>query len=463
MIFFRRISLAFLVVAAAAAIAWPWCDSSRSATPPDRQEVIFWHFWGGADRDVVESVARRFNEQQAKYWVRAVAVPGNNLDAKLFLSVAGGNPPDLVNQDDPVLADWYDRGVLQTVEEFAGSTAADELRTFLLPAARRLVLVDDRWVAVPNGLDVRALFYNASLLEQRGWEPPRTLAEFNRLIWALSPTGDTNRDWFAFLPDPRRIWAWGYVFGGNFVDGASGRTTIDDPPIVAATEWMQEFSRAYGPDSIARFRQADQSLPGKTFPLLPIGDEAEIGRYAFVLDGQWRVRDIEAFAAARRSRGKLPPRFAVCPLPPPETGRHQSGWVNGNFFIVPRGAKNPAGAWAFIRFWIGLSDPAEAARTCVEGGWIPVSSAVFESPTFRQSLREHPLMAAFVDLAGSDQLFPYPRTRGAMYFRRSVEAAAARAISHPELPAREILREAQEQIQRQLDRIHQNARKLDAR
>ena len=94
-------------------------SSSGSNVPVGREEVVYWHFWGGEDRDVVDDVVARFNQSQDEYFVRAVAMPGNNLHAKLFLSVAGGDPPDLVNQDDPVIPDWAARGVIQSLDQVA--------------------------------------------------------------------------------------------------------------------------------------------------------------------------------------------------------------------------------------------------------------------------------------------------------------------------------------------------------
>ena len=62
-----------------------WCHAQKlPQIPADRSEVVFWHFWGGEDRDLVEDVVRQFNESQNEFYVRAVAMPGNNLQAKLF-------------------------------------------------------------------------------------------------------------------------------------------------------------------------------------------------------------------------------------------------------------------------------------------------------------------------------------------------------------------------------------------
>ena len=60
------------------------------------------------------------------------------------------------------------------------------------------------------------------------------------------------------------------------------------------------------------------------------------------------------------------------PLPPPAGGVANAGWVNGNFFVVPRGGRSPSGAWQFMKFWSGVDGhAADAARACAAGGWIP--------------------------------------------------------------------------------------------
>ena len=288
----RQFVVLGLAVFALGVLALPLFRPRASAVPAGRSQVAFWHFWGGADRDVVEEVVRGFNASQSKYWVRAIAVPGNNFDAKLFLSIAGGAPPDLVNQDDPVIADWYGRGAVQAIEDVLSPLQAAELRAYLLPAARRLAEVDGRLVAVPNGLDLRMLYFNQSELERRGLTVPRTLEQFDAVVDAITPPGSDLQtvSTVAFLPDARRLWTWGYVFGGSFYDEATGRVTLETPPIVAALTWMIDRCRGFGPDGLAAFRRGDQSLPGKTFPLLPTDDAATVGRYVFVLDGQWRVR-----------------------------------------------------------------------------------------------------------------------------------------------------------------------------
>ncbi|MEM8864732.1 MAG: extracellular solute-binding protein, partial [Planctomycetota bacterium] len=262
-------------------------ESPRQETNP--QEVVFWHFWGGRDRPVVDEIVERFNASQPRYCVRAVAMPGNNLDLKLFLSIAGGDPPDVVNQDDPIVADWAARGALTPLDKLAPPAEIAELQAWLYPAARALATYEDRLWALPNGLDIRALYYNQTWLEELGLAAPQTLNDLDRLAEIVSPADGKPLERVGYLPDPRRLWAWAAVFGGRFYDPEATAIvnviTADSPANLAALRWMASYSRRYGAERVASFRTGDQALTGSTFPLL--GER----RYAAIMDGQWRVRD----------------------------------------------------------------------------------------------------------------------------------------------------------------------------
>ena len=421
----RRIPTILFLLFALAIAVWGTTISLTSETPEDREEVVFWHFWSGPDGAIVDDVVRRFNESQSNYFVRAVSMPGNNFDMKLFLAITGGDPPDLINQDDPIVADWAFRGALYSMEEIAPSEEVERLREWLLPSARSLGEYDGKLYAVCNGLDIRALYFNQDLVESALQSPaPKSLESYHQLdqiARACTKYTDGELTQIGYLPDPRRLWAWGPAFGGDFYDEATSEITTDDPRILNALEWMVSYRRELGANNVATYRQNDQSLPNKMFPLL-----AE--RYAIIVDGQWRVRDIEAAQQQSRERGQQPTRYGVWPLPHDPQQNGKAGWVNGNVFLVPRHAENASGAWEFIKFWTGMDGhQSQAATTCMAGGWIPVSQQVSESPEFQQYLQDHPLFARFVEFSQTEQV-PTPIIPAAARYYREVNNLVQRAM-----------------------------------
>lgn len=420
-------------------------SGSRAIDDTHRQTVVFWHFWGGDERAVVDQLVARFNRSQTGYLVRATAMPGNNLDLKLFLSVTGGDPPDVVNQDDPILADWAMRGALLPLAKVASRHEIEQLREWLFPAAWKLGTYQKELFGLCNGLDVRALYYNADLLEKFQLSPPQTIAELDTLARTIAPPDERHLTRLGFLPNPRNLWAWGIVFGGQFFDETEQRVTLDHPCVVQALEWMSGYGRRYGSAAVA-FRARDQSLPGKTFPLIA-------NRYAAVVDGQWRTRDLRTAAQAAIARGEEPVRYGVVPLPPPPGGRSRAGWVNGNFFLVPRGAKCPQGAWEFMKFWSGFGGHEfEAARTCAAGGWIPVSQHVVDESPFQDFLRQQPIFQTFVNLAAAPDQIPRPNIPGAQRFDREVRQVAERAMfGGDEKPVAELLHQSSRILQHYLE------------
>ena len=400
------------------------------------QEVIFWHFWGGRDRPIVESIVSDFNESQDQYVVRAIAMPGSNLDLKFFLSVAGGDPPDLLNHDDPVVGDWAQRGVLTSIDELAPAEQLDKLKRWLFPAAQELGTYEGKLYALCNGLDIRALYCNKTLLTEHGLSEPCTIEDLDRIAATIAPAdGTIDRKRMGYLPDPRRIWAWGIVFGGEFANLQASENehiiTADDPQIVAALDWMAGYSRRYGVSEVVSFLSGERAVTGTNFPLL------DDRRYAVIMDGQWRVRDI---AAAQTESSD---EFSVVPLPVPPGGRKNAGWVNGNFFVVPQQAKQKAGAWEFMKFWSGFDGhEARAAKACAEGGWIPASQQVVSQPAYQEALKQWPLLRTFVELAASEHQRPIPSLPVSSIFKKEVISAAEEVLYRGADPLTELRKAA---------------------
>jgi len=126
--------------------------------------------------------------------------------------------------------------------------------------------------------------------------------------------------------------------------------------------------------------------------------------------------------------------------------------------MIPTGANNSEGAWEFTKFWIGYTRPAEAVRTCVDGGWIPVSDSVVSEPEFQEFLADDALFATFVELAASPNQFPIPMVPAGPRLKRSVESASYRIMNEPDADAFQILGSAEAEVQKALDQTRSRPR-----
>ncbi|MCH2113970.1 MAG: extracellular solute-binding protein [Pirellulales bacterium] len=428
------------------------CMDGLGGQPDRREEIVFWHFWGGRDRPIVSQIVEKFNASQDQYRVRAIAMPGSNLDLKFLLSVAGNDPPDLLNHDDPVVADWAHRGVLTPLADLASEEELDRLGTWLFPAASSLGTYDGRLYALCNGLDIRALYCNKTLLDEHGLALPKSIADLDTIAETIAPAGaDFAGEQMGYLPHPRRLWSWGIAFGGSFTSAdfqfkkndPRSIITADAPQIVSALTWMAGYSRRYGPSRVAEFRSGEQALTGAVFPLL------DQRRYAVVMDGQWRTRDIAAAEAIAVADGQSCDQFSVVPLPASPGGHEDAGWVNGNFFVVPSQARCKRGAWEFMKFWTGFDgSETHAATACAAGGWIPVSQRIVQEPAYQEALTRQPLLREFVRLARSPHQVPVPALPVASLYYQEVIRAAQEVMYRGAEPAAALKKAADNARQR---------------
>jgi len=145
---------------------------------------------------------------------------------------------------------------------------------------------------------------------------------------------------------------------------------------------------------VMRFNSGLKSSDGGNWPFIG-------GQIAITLDGEWRVRQLEQYAPNLDYR--------ISPLPPPKAGgKHLASWSNGGYLTIPAGAKQKAGAWAFIKFWSGLDHPEPAAKFQTWFGWLPGCPQIAAAPSYQAYLKRFPQYRTFVDLAASDNIETIP-------------------------------------------------------
>jgi multiple sugar transport system substrate-binding protein len=118
------------------------------------------------------------------------------------------------------------------------------------------------------------------------------------------------------------------------------------------------------------------------------------------VDGQWRVIQLKTFAPNLK--------YGTIPVPSPLNGKEMGGRSNGNFMVIPKGARNPKGAWEFTKYWAGFTNPEAAGKIATMGGWLPLFPSVVKTKSYQNYLKEYPQFKTFVNMLPSQNVQPLP-------------------------------------------------------
>jgi multiple sugar transport system substrate-binding protein len=387
-----RVRRALVVAVALAALLLFFRGESApgaaAAPRPGRIQVRFWHMWTAEWKTVVDRIVARFNDSQAKYEVVALSVPPAGADSKLLLAAVGGDPPDVMAQWQNVIPTWAKSGLLLPLDELMSEPDRQTFAREAYPVVKQLGTYRGRLYGLAIGVNAWACYYRLDHLRELGIEPaqlPTTLeglVELGRRLDRVDQQGNLTR--LGFLPQWFQMYA--PLFGGGFYDAERQELTLATPENLRALSYLSAERQRLGSDRVTRFDSAQNSGFGLEWPFVT-------GSVSITVDGQWRVEQLARYAPRLE--------YGVMPIPPPAGGKQLAGFANGNFMIVPRGAKQAAGAWQFIRFWSGLADASTAAELYTWGGWLPGLSSVADAPAFQQYLQKYPQFRAFVQLLPS--------------------------------------------------------------
>lgn len=153
-----------------------------SMAQDDVVTLTFWGDWGGDGAEQFIAMADAFNESQDG--IRVEYVVQEDMITKFLTASTSGNAPDIMFWDRWRTSLYAPRGVLMPINDFmeADGVSQDD---FYSEALRELSL-DGNIYGLPLTVDARALFYNKTLLEEAGLEPPTTWEELEEVATALA-------------------------------------------------------------------------------------------------------------------------------------------------------------------------------------------------------------------------------------------------------------------------------------
>lgn len=380
-------------------LAWAVIPSRRPSqafsAAPRRIPVYYWHMWSGEWQPVMDRVCAEFNASQTRYEVIPLLVPFGQGDQKFLLSVAGGDPPDVMAQWTPAIGAWAQAGILEPLDTRMN---AEERRCYLhdtFPVVHQNGWYRGRLYGMLINFDVYACYYRRDYFRAAGLNPDR----FPNTLEGLTADGarmnlsDSSGRLLRVGYLPTRLTNYAGSFGGGFGVDATGRVAIDTPQNLRALDFIVQAHRDLGFDRIIRFDAGLGADNGSNWPFIA-------GQMAVDLDGEWRVQQLAQYAPHLD--------YGVAALPPPAGGVGDATYSVASYLTIPAGARHPQGAWEFIKFWNGLDDPARGAKYRTWFGWLPHSQRMAEAPVYRAYLARYPRYRVFVKLAASPHVVTLP-------------------------------------------------------
>jgi len=310
-----------------------------------RVQIDYWEVWTNFEKEAMQSLVDEFNASQDRIYVNFLSV--SQMERKLMLATAGGNPPDIAGVRSADIALFAENGALTPLNAYAAQYGIEE-SDYLPVIWEQLNMHGFLW-ALPTTPGNTALHWNKKLFREAGLDPerpPRTIAEleaFNDQITRLDERGYIEV--MGHLPQEPGWWidGFGCWFGGQYWDGDS-KITADSEGNVEAMEWVATYPERFGRRPINAFQDMSGNFASPENPFFQ-------GRVAMVLQGPWMYNFIQKLAPEDFEWG-------VAPFPAASEEEYGVSITESNMLVIPRGAKHPDEAFEFIA-WLQRQENLE--------------------------------------------------------------------------------------------------------
>jgi ABC-type glycerol-3-phosphate transport system substrate-binding protein len=330
--------------------------------PKAGQKVVkYWHYFGaGLNADVHTKQIKDFLDKNPNYAIEATFVTttaGTQLSEKLLAAISGGDPPDAARFDRFIVTSWAARGFLT---DLSAKAQADKVtQDKFIKEGWLEATYKNKLYAVPFDTDLRGLYWNKKHFQEVGLDPnkpPTTIEELDAMAEKLYKKDGAKYSRIGFAPwvGQGSLYTWAWIFGGDMYDPQKDEITLDNPKVVKALEWMVSYAKKYDVNSIdsvtASFGANEQQ-------------EFVTGTASLISQGDWQVASYLKYMKPEQKDD-----WDVVPYPKAQGGPEKVTWGGGWSTVVPKGAKEVDGAWAFSKH---LGTDA-AAIYAIETTHIPV-------------------------------------------------------------------------------------------
>jgi multiple sugar transport system substrate-binding protein len=350
-------TLQIACVTVAAALLGTGCGRSDDASAADKApakissgkakgKLVMWSMGDKADKDL-ESLAKKFEQQNPDVKVQITAVPWDAAHEKLTTSIAGGNTPDMSLIGSTWMAE------MAAMNGFQATPASFKASAFF-PGQWDTTKYKDTSYGVPFTADTSVIYYRTDITTKARIKgaPADDWDGYLKDLKAIQATaGKQNpklrnatqlqvgfNSWLFWLP---MVWQQ----GGDIYDAEAEKFTFDSPAVTKALEYYSGIFK----DKLSPNDKTDARV------------NIQNGLIGTVQQGASTGGDLH------KNAPELDSKWQTMPLP---KGTQSAGLAGGSDLAVFKDAKNSDAAWKFVRF---LTEPKNLAAYAEAAGNLPAA------------------------------------------------------------------------------------------
>ncbi|SFP67039.1 ABC transporter substrate-binding protein [Salibacterium halotolerans] len=360
---------------------------SDSGSEGDTETITLGYYSSGSADEKMKDIISQFEEEHPDITIETQNSPYQQFFQKLDTQIAGGNAPDIWLSDGVFVQKYAERGAAKDLTEWV----QNDLQTDQYYGLEFNQGPEGKYWAVPQGIQIGALFYNKDMFDKAGVEYPDDSWTWEDLKEAgeqltIDMNGNTAEN-AEFSAD--NINQYGLTFfnitegwmpvlksyGGGVLDEDLQTADIDTPENLKALEYItdgMERGIFTDPSDLQAFQSPMSPFPSETAAM-------RIGIYARTL--------------AANETGV---NYDVTVLPKGPDGERFSPVIANSWIINEDTSDAKAeAAWEWIEYWVSEDD---VQRQWAElGEAVPVKKSVANSDMFLNSGDKPENKQAFLD------------------------------------------------------------------
>jgi ABC-type glycerol-3-phosphate transport system substrate-binding protein len=310
-------------------------------SPSGPVTITYWEKWNGFEGEAIRKVVEDFNHRQDR--IRVALVTVSEIEYKLLVATAGGDPPDISGLYSRNVQVYADKGALLPLDE--GMAEHRVAPGDFIPAYMRECRLRGSHYALPITGMTLALHYNKAHFRAAGLDPerpPRTITEFQRACEKLTLYNeDGSIRQLAFTPAEPGWWnwSWPYYLGGSLYDHGTHSIAGDTPENRRALQWFQDYSGKYDIQRLTAFRGGFGNFASPQNAFLA-------GKLSMVLQGVWMYAFIQNFNPGLD--------WGVAPFPAFSGEVRDVTLIESDVAVIPQGSRHPKEAMEFLAFLVSV-------------------------------------------------------------------------------------------------------------